>query len=105
LKKIINAKPFSSGDIVEKEAADIYFQDDHLYSRRAKGGISSVGEQGSISLCNINYPPYGYCDCSLIGENHVYIYESYHDDIHAEIRIKSFKPGEKVEIVYHVRKE
>ncbi len=96
---------FSSGDVVEKEAADIYFQDEHLYSRRGKGGISSVGEQGNKSLCDINYPLSGYCDCSLIVKNHVYIYESYHDDIHAEIRVKSFKPGEEVKIVYHLKKE
>lgn len=96
---------FKSGDIVEENEADIHFKENKLYTRRGKGGIASVGNQGNRSLCDVNYPPDGYCDCSLIGGNHVYIYESYHDDIHAEIRIKSFKPGEKVEIVYHVRKE
>jgi hypothetical protein len=96
---------FSSSDTVEKLEADIYFQDDHLYSRRGKGGISSVREQGNKSLCKINCPPCGYCDCSLIGENHVYIYKSYHDDVHAEIRVKSFKPGEEVKIVYHLKKK
>jgi len=99
---------FSSSEIVQKDQSDrydIYFQNDKFFSRKKMGGIATVGDQGSRRLCDINYPACGYCDCSKIVERHVYLYESYNDNIRAEIRVLSFIESEEVKISYHVRRD
>jgi len=99
---------FSNGKIIhniEEESYDIYFKNEKFYVKKKKGGIATLGDQGNISLCEINYPAYGYCDCIKIIENHVYLYESYTDNILSEIRVKSFEKSKEVKISYHVRME
>ena len=99
---------FSSGEIVQKDQSDkydIYFQNDKLFCKREKGGIATVGDQGRRSLCDINYPVWGYCDCCEIVVRHVYMFESYYENIRAEIRVYFYRESEEVRISYHVRRD
>ena len=99
---------FANGKIIqdiETESYDIYFKSDKFYVKRKEGGIATVGNQGNKILCDINYPVYGYCDYIRIRKKWVYLYESHDENIRAEIRVKSFKKSEEVEISYHVRIE
>lgn len=91
--------------INQVESYDVCFKDEKFYVMKGKGGINTVGDQGKKSLCGINYPSSGYRDSFKIIKNHVYLYESYTNDILVEIRVKSFVKNTVVRINYHVRKD
>ena len=99
---------FNESKIVQREISDIYniyFEDDKFYSIREFGSIAKVGDMGNMKLCKVNYPESGFCDESKIIKNHVYIYESYDENIKVEFRVKSYKKSIEVKISYHVRKD
>lgn len=91
----------TTGEIVQKDYSDIYFENDKFYSGKERGKIATVGDQGYMRLCDINYPEEGYSDSCKIVKRHVYMYN--HIDIRAEIRVISFRESEEVKFIYHVR--
>lgn len=92
---------FFPGKIVQKDDSDIYFENDKFYSGKERGKIATVGDQGYMSLCDINYPEEGYSDSCKIVRRYVYMY--YHIDIRAEIRVIFFRESEEVKFIFHVR--
>lgn len=95
---------FETAEIAKKDDSDIFFEDDKFFCSKSKGRIAAAGDQGNKSLCDINYPLWGYCDSIIIKLNHVYLYESAGSSFRAEIRVKLFKKSIEVIVSYHVRK-
>jgi len=97
---------FEKNEIVQKDQSyeyDIYFQGEFFYAKSGAGEIATVGNKGTQSLCDINYPEEGYIDHIKVVDNNVYLFVSRQRPLRAELRVLSLKEKEKVTICYHVR--